>query len=203
MTPDEAWRDYERLAWKAAIRASRIFGGRAEDYIGSVYVKLAIAAKYWQPDHGTKFSSFFMRGYLACVDQWFARYESERNSLGYYKRNRKDVEHLQQIQYFNAYETDSIFWRPPQRDDWCTDILKLFDTPQDLWAYLTRWLSFRDKMVLERIYRYGHTLREIAEDIGVTRQRVEQIAARAISRLGERIGPLERWADLFRKEDIP
>jgi len=62
---------------------------------------------------------------------------------------------------------------------------------RDLMGYITRSLTQKEKFIIERYYRDGHTMREIGELLSLTESRVCQIHSNVMGRLKNLLSPKE------------
>lgn len=61
------------------------------------------------------------------------------------------------------------------------------DFPADFWERVNKWLDPRSQEVIRLRFREGLTLQECGERIGITRERIRQLEARALRKIGDRV----------------
>lgn len=66
---------------------------------------------------------------------------------------------------------------------------------EDFWDHVTRGMLTRDRVVFLRVFREWKQYDEIAPEFGVTKQRIQQMFARAMGRLRERKREIETYLE--------
>lgn len=198
MELQEAWTKYQRLCWWFAYRLAKQHGGLSSDWIGTVVEKLADFAKYYDESKGKP--ATFLGKHLWKKAEDFKRHESEISELLYEKRHCKTVNPHVQLMSYNAFQTETLYWRSPETYEWTDEIVSCFDSIMDAWGYLSKNLNPREKRILERRYLFDHTLAEIATDEGCTKQRISQIQDAALKKVRKRADALAQWTSLFAKK---
>jgi RNA polymerase sigma factor (sigma-70 family) len=191
---------YERLLWRWAHKLARKARIRSEEVIGYLYLRMNRFLYAYKEELGYKFSTYFLSHVVPDFFRDVMQYESESWAIWYKMRGPgNDEEDTPTIQYYNSYEADGLFFKcPPPDDDWADEILKLFDTREDLWDFLMRGIDRRVREILEMRYKLDMTLAAIGRQWGLSRERVRQLEVRGLMRIKDRLVPLEKWAALFK-----
>lgn len=203
MTLAEAWTEHQRLVWWASHRIAKAFSLPLEELVGSMFLNLARVVKTYDDSKGSSFANYFIKLAWRYAYDDFVRHESDGREIAWSRRFgakfAKDlaVESL----YDSTYdERPSIFYHIPEpSNDWIVEILKCFTSSGEAYSWLTRGLSPRDRNVVSLLYQHGWSLTSLAAEWGVSKQRIQQIQARALSKIKEKVGSIERWASLFKK----
>jgi len=144
--------------------------------------------------------------YFTClqyVHPEFLRFESEYWQKRHYKSTADpEDQHDTKVNY--AYhEFDFVLYRMPEADlDWAQEILSLFSSYQAAWDFFTKRLGLRAKNILERRFRFGHTLEAIAIDEKISKERVRQIQAVALKKVRQTLLEAEKLVDQIRAMNI-
>lgn len=156
----------------------------------------------YDPEKG-KLSTYFYRTCIQHVHREFLRFESEYWQKRIYL-NTADPKDQQETKVNYAYhELDFVLYRVPEADlDWAQEILSFFHSREEAWDFLTKQVSLRWKNILERRFRFGHTLDEISIDEKITRQRVQQIQMAALRKIRENLFEAEKLMDHVRELNI-
>jgi RNA polymerase sigma factor (sigma-70 family) len=169
----------ERVVWGAAGRFARALGGRPEDYVGSLTLLFARAARSYDPAHGAAFSTYFNANVFAYLLTTFYGHEGETQHLmasRYRSRNAGRGEgRFPVIRHAATFEQHLP---APARDEEAraaaVEVLELL-------AATT--LLPRELDVLRRVYFGGASYADVAREQSCSRQRIEQIARRALDRV--------------------
>lgn len=191
--------EHSRLLWWWSHRLSRLFGGRANDYIGTVYQDAIRKWKY-QEDAKGKFSFLLGRGLVVHVIRTWLRHESESREC--YYSTHKSVQNMSATdKAFAQYETPYYLYRiPPREDAWALDIVSCFESTEACWEFLVRGLKPRWKQILSLYYQEGRSLEFISAQLNVSKQAVWQSLQYAHKHLRKRAFEVECFAALFLQE---
>lgn len=209
------WRNYGRMAWMMAIRASERFGGQAEEYVGFMALQLLNYWRHFDKNRGVKFTTYYMSSVLRTVMQDMLRFESERHGLRLIeerrakfaaKKNRKityrSVSSIAENMNDGKYEWSLdkfLIFRDETREGLFDDFRNLFPTKKEFTDYMLRGLNGREKRIVEGVVLQGRTLRHLGIDFGITRERVRQILGKTLSKMKKRIGTLDKFDGLFKR----
>ncbi len=199
---DEYWQQYHKLIYWWAAKLSKISkqgGGylyrRPSHFWSMLIVRLNECLKSYDPAKSA-FTSFFGYNIYGWVDD-YEKYDSQHQYNYWWNRGSKHVKKIGEVTY-NLHEVDFYLYRIPDLDeDWTDEILDLFDTAQDCWNFLTKGLGNRDRLILEKRFKDGTTLTQIGQDLGVCKQRIEQIIDRVKRQIKNQLKKIEKFAELF------
>lgn len=188
-----------RLLWWWANRISRTSKHRAEECLGTVYIRGVYALQWYDPTKGA-LAPLIGRHLYNLFQQSFLKHESEAWAI-YFSGHLKDKPTLLEIdKEFASHEQNFQLYRIPDREEsWAMELLECFDSVDDAWEFMTRDMDHRLKTILIERYREGRSLEAVGETLGITKQRVQQLEAQAMSRLKSRRKAIEKFADLFAK----
>ncbi len=199
---DCMWEANKGLVFKAAYVIGGEKGADPQSLVGSLIFRFNYCLYHYDPARGT-FAGLFWLHLREFVDWIFLRHESERREVSFAIRRRDDKDWEDALKEYAYHEHGRKLYTVPDRDDeWTAEILDEFEDRRDLWRFLSKDLHPRYRDIIELYYEGGFTLAEISEHYGITRQRVQQIHARALESIRERLVKLERWVHLF-KEKLP
>lgn len=197
---EEYWDAYGDFLWWCARKAAKILGGSSEDYIGFMVLRMNRGLRTFDPMR-TNFTTYFCANMLADTIKYVLRYDSEYWSwICWCKRTENDPE-LRKIIY-DSDLANYYLYRPPEGNhEWVEEIRKCFNCDEDLWRFLCRGIDKRWADMTYRKYKWGHSLQQIGNDYGITRERVRQIVSRSLDHMKKRVGELGNWVKLFKIQD--
>ena len=202
---DRHWNKHKGLVYHWAKKLRTWYGGQREDYLGYLMIRFNNCLNHYDSKAGCRFSTYFSRLIGDGVLRDFLRYESESWAVYVAIRRRRyndpekfAAEEHMGVATFNAYEVENYLYRiPPRDDDYLDEVLKLFESRAALWVFLCRGMDWRNREIVEKRYLLGQGLEEIAEAYSVTKQRIEQILGKSLDNIKERLGPIERFQDIY------
>ena len=175
--------------------------GSTDDYLGFMYIRMNHMLYSYNPEKG-KFTTFFYRHLKHDVMRSFISLESENQAMRWFSlRNRNDPDAIRvKGDAFLRRETGKLFYLPDEgrQDEIVDEVLKCFDTVDACWDYMTRGLDQRRKDILYWRFKKGDNLQEVGNLYGISRERVRQLEANALSKVRQNMGKLEDWRELFR-----
>lgn len=169
---DKTWEDCRLLAWKIACKCANINGGEANDYIGHLFIFMNRCLHSYNPNRGTKFSTWFARSALA--DTW-------KNSLcGTWS--------LVYIDRFGTFEQINEGHRHKIPEP-CDKVDRPFNRALDMDPHDSMSLAIRDAGLREAYcvlmtQAYNEAAHVVGKRLGISRERVRQLKIRGISRCG-------------------
>lgn len=203
---DEYWERHQRLVYQQAYRIAAIFNAgdyrnrwrySYADFLGVLVFRLNYCLHHYTEDKGAFSTYFHVRIVHFCV-KFCLRYESEYWATKSFSRDKSYEVGVEAQNNREFYESEYFLYRVPDGDhDWAMDIIDLFETPRHLWEYLAKGVPERSANIVLWYYRDGKTLRQIAEMIDITFERVRQILARTMQSLRRRIQRLDAFRKLF------
>ena len=186
---DKAWEQYKKLITWWAEKCRRVFGGQRDYYISELFMKLNNDLWIFDPNRGVKFTSYFgtnLYGYIYRV----VKLESESEMAtwtGTHSRSKTSFK----CKVFSEQlcDIDKKEYKD-QRDyyNWVHDMIEEIGGREEAWYWLTFNLSARSIDILHRRCVLGHTLAEIGDHYGVTRERIRQLEFLALATIKDRFG---------------
>lgn len=187
-----------RLLWWAARKMARLYGCKPGELLGSVFLKLN-QSLYSYDESRSRLGYFLMYRMRSYLERNFIRYESENRAIYAVARGASD-EDIRTLQRNYAFHEMSyqLYRMPEEDDDWAQEIISNFDSPAQCFNFLTSDLDRRTKEIIRGRFN-GKTLREMAGEHGVTKQRIDQIFQKGMEKLRDKFGRLQAWVHLFDK----
>lgn len=194
---DEFWRDHHKLLRYYCRRLQKAYGGSTHDYLGTLILRLNRIL--WTFDESrSRFSTYFSCRLHDDVWRTWLRRESEWRDVLFYAMHTRDERKKDTHVAYATYESEYNLYRVPDRDEgWAQDVLECFGSAQALWEFLVRGCNGRERFVLEQHFREGATIQVLGDFMGVSKQRVQQIEARALKHIKRRLEKVEEFMRLF------
>lgn len=186
---DKAWEQHHKLLKYWASKCKRIFGGHVNTYLSELYIKLNNDLWLFDPTRGVKFSTYFstqILGYLYRI----VRLESEAEMATWAgTHSRSKTSFKCKVFSEQCCNIDQQEFKD-QRDyyNWVHDMIEEIGGREEAWYWLTFNLSARSIEILHRRCVLGHTLAEIGDHYGVTRERIRQLEFLAMATIKDRFG---------------
>ena len=186
---DKAWEQHHKLLKYWASKCKRIFGGQVNTYLSELYIKLNNDLWLFDPTRGVKFSTYFstqILGYLYRI----VRLESEAEMATWAGTHSKNKTSFKcKVFSEQCCNIDQKEFKD-QRDyyNWVHDMIEEIGGREEAWYWLTFILSARSIDILHRRCVLGHTLAEIGDHYGVTRERIRQLEFLALATIKDRFG---------------
>ena len=181
LSPEETERQlakWERGRWRLAQKWHRMYPTIAmDDLYSAATVGFLEAAKRYRPDRGAAFSTY--------AHAWAFKELMDlcRSELGHgisYPHARKLAEGRALVASLDALATSFNFDLPSRHEP---EPLRDSEAKVRFWRTVSLCLPKRDYQILRQVYCEGRTAREIAHDLGLVPQRVQQIVQQSIRRL--------------------
>lgn len=200
---DKYWLEHKNLVWWMSKKLSeRIHGFGPRDFVGSLTLWFNHVIYSYDPDKG-KFSTYFLRHCYSYVFKNWVRRESQSwdNFVKDYHKSELRKEMLESQQNYATHEIDFHLYRVPEQDESDMQaVIECFDTVEDCWEFMTRYLDKRDKEIVSLYFRDDLTLQQIGDKFQISKERVRQLLERIKKHIRQRLFQIEALADLFKKE---
>lgn len=184
----EQWRDYANgLAGWYWNRSKR--WGTLDDFKAEAVLGLWEAARRFQPSKGFQFSTYATYWVKQCMQRYKQKAIGAPSHWLTPDASAGDKDLLSKVLRKASLSA------PIGRGD-KTGILadtvaaKVEDKPcfpEDFWDRVNKWLQPRLQQVIELRYREGMILEEVGEVMGITRERVRQLEAKALAMIDRRV----------------
>ena len=194
---DWYWEKYQRMVYNLDFKLSRKFGYPKGTFLGSLFLLLNRCANHYQEEKA-RFTTYFYASLWRYIWPYWLKHETEAKAVNFFA-TRSTVQERRKSHAVYGYHLENYYlYRIPERDqDWVERVMECFDTLDELWEFLTRYLEPKERFVLLAHYRKKETYREIGERLSVTKQRVQQIEVKALRKVKTRLGYLESFSELF------
>lgn len=179
-----------------------------EDCVGIAYLAARSAFKFYDPTKG-EFTTYFYRVYYntfrrEIMNDSHRLCDTEHNIRRHHRRKAKN----KSIEYYSVFSTVNLpeFYGEEyatidtnkEEFEFAEAALSLYDNDRDkLFDMLTAELDSRSRKVIKMRFVEGKKLREIGEELNLTRERVRQIEEKSLNLIGNRTVLLETLLDLF------
>lgn len=197
---DECWKQNKRLMWWWANRISKMFQCEwtPREFLGYLVIRMNMILHRWDKEKGAFGTLFGSRLYFAII-QDVLKYESESMAVQNHGKRMTEEERREAGKVKVFYESDLKFYQcPDSRDEsWTEEILCLFPDNAALWRFLTHGIPERSANIMMWRYKDDKTGQEIAELLGISKQRVFQIEEATMKCFRNRIKTLECARSLF------
>jgi RNA polymerase sigma factor (sigma-70 family) len=204
---DKYWPDYHKLIFWWSKKLARIYKKAhidADEFVGYLVLRFNYILYFWDASI-SKLGNLFQKHLITDTLRVVLQYESEAWHAYIYKEcgGMKGIK-IQQLEK-DTHESDFFMYRIPENTSWTDQIIDLFPDTETLWNHLTHGLTPRYKDVMLYYWRDGKTYAEIAELMGVTKQRIEQIEKKGRASIKNTIKKLEVARELFfgKQDEIP
>jgi hypothetical protein len=196
---DELWAEHRKLIFWWSHRLAQIFGRlKSEEYLGWLTLRFNEAATSWDVDKGANFSTWFSYHIVReCQLEVVAR-ESDGLAAWLWNKMHRTKRQVAVMSY-DFGELREMVPVYIGTDDWTADVMELFDSGDACWKYLTATLSAMEKLVIDMRYRDGMTYAQVSERLGFTKQRAQQLGAKAMDRVAARVAKLNQWNAMWKK----
>ncbi len=185
---DAFWEEHKGLVYWVGSRLAAKFGGEREDYLGALLIHFNEVVYYFKEDGGAKFSTFFTRYAASHVFNDWLCFDSEILSLGTAKKKSRNPRVLAAEM---QYEVVNMPQREFEQDSKYEAVLGQFENQDELWQFASFNLNERQLQVLKGHYKEGLTYRQLAAQMKISRQRVQQVHVSIIKILKERFKHVE------------
>ena len=177
---DEAWMKYKSIVYWAAIKASKMLGGEAEDYWGVLLIRFNTCLWGWKESKG-KFSTYFMHRLFSNTFRTI-KTESDRASSKYRKNMERDENFKAKVLYgFNlnelAYKDHKDYY------SWPTDFVLELGEAGVCNNYILSKLNKKQKFIIKKRVYEKMSLQAIGDILKVGRERVRQLENVIIERI--------------------
>lgn len=188
------WQEHERYIHWLAHRFGRYLRVDPDDLIGTLAIHMDNCLYSYEESMGP-IASYIRKFALYYIRYSFLRYESDRENVRYWALTSDHKEERASIRVGWAHDNT-----PDYDYDYShvyQDILDAFDTQEELRHFLLGDLDWKKKSILMAIYFLEKPLTDIAEEWGVSKQRIDQLRIKALFHVRDKMADYAKFSHLF------
>lgn len=207
------WYRYQNLITALSDDLAKVFGGNSEDYLGSIALSFNSSLFFANCYSDNFFKDRVFNYCFKHVKATFVRFESDHIAASW--RDLKDS-HEDSFPYCTVTghysvktkvvnSSEAVFKRleyKEQETSWALDLVDSVGGNEAMWDIVSKHLDSRSKMIIKYKYNKGLNLQQIGDGIGISRERVRQILAKAMNTIRRMLKGKHDYSHFFSNANV-